>query len=108
MITYFIYLGMVMVIFITLLIVVHNTELKYRIVKYTFPSPNDNLYLAQYKILGVWMYIGTNRGHLSYFSKKTHCDSYSEAYDRIKKHKKTMHRASTWQYKFKENVYNNI
>ena len=54
---------------------------KYRIKKITFPTAKT-VYIAQYKILGIWMNMSDHRG---YFLKdrRTYCETMKEAQNRI-------------------------
>jgi len=72
-------------------------KLKYRIKEYTLPFAKG-FYIAQYKILGIWMSI--NRNQVGRFLKhtSTYCETLQEARDRILLHKKNMERASDWVY----------
>jgi hypothetical protein len=88
-----------------ILYVIHKEKFKYRILSYNFPTA-PILYFAQYKIFGIWMYIGTNRGHLTHYSNKTYCESYEIALDRIKIHKRNIRRANEWAKHIKEEVIN--
>jgi len=70
-------------------------KLKYRIKKYSFPNTNE-IWIAQYKILGIWMNIDyKNVGHLL-TPPLCYCESYEESYGRIYKHKENMKRAKEW------------
>lgn len=82
---------------IMLLYVIYKIKLKfkYRIIEYSFPTA-PTIYFAQYKILGVWMFIGTNKNYLTHLSNATYCESYLEALNKISKHKKNMERANEW------------
>ncbi len=52
-------------------------------------------YIAQYKILGIWMNIGLTRGHW-FRDYCTQLDSFDEAKKRLEKHKIMMDQARQW------------
>jgi hypothetical protein len=69
-------------------------KLKYRIQKIKFPDEQP-IYIAQYRILGIWINMGPDHGH---FQKDgcTHCPTILQAKDMIKKHKELMSRSGKW------------
>ena len=70
-------------------------KLKYQIQKIEFPD-EPIIFVAQYRILGIWMNIGS-RGH-GYFHKvgDTHCSTILGAKERIQKHQDLMKRSGKW------------
>ena len=76
-------------------------KLKYRIKEYTFPYA-PKLYSAQYKILGIWVFIDhTTKGHVR-FIYSCHLYSFKEADILIQTHKDNMERATEWWDKSKK------
>jgi len=77
--------------------------LKYRIQKIEIPG-ETTVFVAQYRILGIWMNIGLTRGH---FHKEcdTQCGSVLEARGRVKKHKCLISRSGRWAQKKITNIY---
>jgi len=68
--------------------------LKYRVQKIEIPG-EATVFVAQYRILGIWMNIGLTRGHLM-----KECDTQTgtilEARERVKKHRELMNRSGKW------------
>ncbi len=79
-------------------------KLTYRILELQFPFA-DTCYIAQYKLFRRWMSIGKHRNYFFYYNSNTHCESYDEAFQRIKKLQKEMNRSSWWHAKGKRQVY---
>jgi len=77
--------------------------LKYRIQKIKFPNENP-IFIAQYRILGIWMNIGITRGHF-FKETVTYCQCLPEAKDRIKKHRSIMSRSGKWPERETINIY---
>jgi hypothetical protein len=77
--------------------------LKYRVQKVEVDGEHP-VFVAQYRILGIWMNIGLTRGH---FMKEcdTQCYSLLEAKDRAKKHKELMNRSGKWATRKITNFY---
>lgn len=78
--------------------------LKYRIVKYEFPRAKE-CYIAQYKILRIWMSIGNSKNYFFAWNSNTHCDTYEEAFWRIAKLMLEMKRSEQWAEKTKTVIY---
>jgi hypothetical protein len=78
--------------------------LKYRVQKIEIPG-ETTVFVAQYRILGIWMNIGLTRGH---FLKEcdTQCYCLLEVKDRIKRHKNLMSRSGKWAERKITNIYN--
>jgi len=76
-------------------------RLKYRIKEYTFPF-SPNLYSAQYKFLGMWVYINNVVTGNIRFKNSCYIYSFKEADDRIQLHKDNMERAKEWWDKSKK------
>jgi hypothetical protein len=76
--------------------------LKYRVQKIEIPG-ESTVFVAQYRILGIWMNIGMTRGH---FHKEcdTQCGTILEAYERVKKHKELLGRSGKWAEKKITNI----
>jgi len=67
--------------------------LKYRIKRRTYPFA-DAAFFAQYRILGMWLYINhKGSGRFTTWASGTYCESLEEARERIKRHKNNMQRA---------------
>lgn len=67
-------------------------KLKYRIKKYKFLNAKT-CFIAQYKILGIWMNINVNLTGQFMISGTVNCENSEEAFERIEKHKQNMKRA---------------
>jgi len=82
-------------------------KLKYRITIHEFPTAKP-YYTAQYKILGIWVFINKNNsGSLFKWSDSNNvrCESITEIDQRISNHKIMMKRANEWWNKNKEHYY---
>lgn len=77
--------------------------LKYRVQKIEFPE-EATVFVAQYRVLCIWMNIGLTRGH---FHKEydTQCGTILEAKGRVKKHRELMSRSGKWGEKKITNFY---
>jgi hypothetical protein len=95
---YWILINIAFFIFILFLIQKNIKNIKYRIKEIKFPTA-PSLYLPQYKIIIFWVYMDENRGHLTSYSNKVECDTYSKAVGRIEKHKMRLKQANEWIYK---------
>lgn len=76
-------------------------SLKYRIKEYTFPF-TPNLYSAQYKILGIWVYINNVGTGSIRFKNSCYIYNFKDADERIQLHKDNMERAIHWWDKGKK------
>ncbi len=70
-------------------------ELKYRIKKFIFETMPD-IYIAQYRILGIWLNIKYNLSGTLFTNKYTFNDTVYKANDLIKKHKQVMKTSGEW------------
>ena len=70
-------------------------KLKYRIKKITF-SNNDKLFIAQYKILGLWLNIKKNLIGNFIINSYCYCENLDDAHELIRKHKLNNKRAQMW------------
>lgn len=69
-----------------------KNELKYRIKEWCFPSA-ETCYTAQYRILGLWMYIDITLTGNFMRGGSTHCDTFEQAKKRVDMHRENMKRA---------------
>ena len=78
-------------------------KLKYRVQKIQIEG-ESSVFVAQYRILGIWMNIGLTRGH---FMKEcdTKCHSLMEAKERVKNHRNLMSRSGKWATRQITNIY---
>ena len=73
-------------------------NLKYRIIKVKFPTAKE-FYVAQYKIMGIWMSMGIDRGHLFMWNSTIYHETWNEAVKKCASYKRDMERAEEWAYK---------
>lgn len=71
-----------------------SIKIKYRIEEISFMSAKK-IYVAQYKIFGIWLSINNNYSGAWLYSN-CYCETLDEAYNRILIHKRNMLRASDW------------
>jgi len=69
-------------------------KLKYRIKSLSYRNKKLNAFLAQYRMLRIWMTIGLTRGYLIP-GYGCYCKSIEEAKTRVDEHKRCMQRAGT-------------
>lgn len=72
-------------------------KLKYRIKEIQFLTV-ASIWIAQYRILGIWMGIGYGRGYFL-SDTRTFCETLDEAQGRIRRHQRNAKRAKEWIYK---------
>jgi hypothetical protein len=74
-------------------------KLKHRIKRYDFPFAKS-VWIAQYKILGIWFSIDNRDiGHI-FRSTTCYCESFKKAKKRIKKFERDLERAKEWYDKW--------
>jgi hypothetical protein len=79
-------------------------KLKYRIIKLEFLYAKE-CYIAQYKILGIWMSIGNYKNYFTTWNHNTHCNTKEEALFRIINFKVEMKRSSEWMCRTETHIY---
>ena len=80
-------------------------KLTYRILKIDYPTLTDTSYfIAQYKILGIWMNIGITTNTL-FKHRNARCETIDEAYRRINLMVKNLNRTSNWPVKITTEVF---
>jgi len=70
-------------------------KLKYRIKKNDFPSA-ESVFIAQYKIIGLWLNINDREIGEFFTSSRSYCETFYGAKCRIKSHVENMKRAKDW------------
>jgi hypothetical protein len=73
-------------------------KLKYRIKKINFPSA-ESVFIAQYKIIGMWLNINDREIGEFFTSPRSYCETFYGAKCRINLHIENMRRAKNWQDK---------
>ena len=73
-------------------------KLKYRIKNICFPCA-DEVWIAQYKILGMWININDRHTGNFFTPISCYCETFIEAKKRVFIHKMNMERASEWWVK---------
>lgn len=73
--------------------------MKYRVKGWTV-SYADDFFIAQYKILGMWLNINDRQKGMFTKNSRTFCETYEDAIDRVELHIKNMKRAKSWAHKY--------
>ena len=77
--------------------------MKYRIKKYSFKFA-ETVFVAQYRVLWIWMYIKADYVGSFTAVQQSYCESFKDAQDRIQTHRRNSIIGKNWMDKKVETI----